>query len=84
MDNALLYAEAREAQLRTERLQAVTAAALSRAVSAEKVAEVVMREGLHASRRGARRRPSRSGEDGTAVLGSFGYTPETHRVLPDA
>ncbi|MBJ6760150.1 GAF domain-containing protein [Myxococcaceae bacterium JPH2] len=47
-DHALLYAEAREAQARTERLQSVTAA-LSRAVTAEDVADVLVREGLQAS-----------------------------------
>ncbi|WP_240360026.1 GAF domain-containing protein [Pyxidicoccus caerfyrddinensis] len=75
MDNALLYAEAREAQLRTERLQAVTAA-LSRAVSGEEVAEVVMREGLGASGavRGAVLEVRE--DDGITVRGSFGYTPE--------
>jgi signal transduction histidine kinase len=75
MDNALLYAEAREAQLRTERLQAVTAA-LSRAVSGEEVAEVVMREGLGASGavRGAVLEVRE--DDGITVRGCFGYTPE--------
>ncbi|MCY1017270.1 GAF domain-containing protein [Pyxidicoccus sp. MSG2] len=75
MDNALLYAEAREAQVRTERLQAVTAA-LSRAVSGEEVAEVVMREGLGTSGavRGAVLEVRE--DDGITVRGSFGYTPE--------
>lgn len=74
MDNALLYAEAREAQVRTERLQAVTAA-LSRAVSAEEVAQVVMQEGLGAS--GAARCAVLEvrEDDGLTVRGSFGYTP---------
>ncbi|MBZ4418677.1 GAF domain-containing protein [Myxococcus sp. RHSTA-1-4] len=74
VDNALLYAEAREAQVRTERLQAVTAA-LSRAVTAEEVAEVVMREGLRLTGavRGAVLELGR--EDGIEVRGSFGYSP---------
>ncbi|WP_305849511.1 sensor histidine kinase [Pyxidicoccus parkwayensis] len=74
VDNALLYGEAREAQLRTEHLQAVTAA-LSRAVSAEEVAEVVMREGLGSS--GAVRGVVMElrEDDGLTVRGSFGYTP---------
>jgi signal transduction histidine kinase len=74
MDNALLYAEAREAQARTERLQAVTAA-LSRAVSAEEVAEAVLHEGLRVSGavRGAVLETRE--DDGITVRGSFGYTP---------
>ncbi|MFP2932379.1 GAF domain-containing protein, partial [Pyxidicoccus sp. 3LG] len=74
MDNALLYAEAREAQVRTERLQAVTAA-LSRAVTAEQVAEVLMSEGLRASGavRGNVFERVEGGE--LRLLGTFGYTP---------
>ncbi|WP_309896969.1 GAF domain-containing protein [Archangium sp.] len=45
VDNALLYREAREAQGRASRLQAV-AAALSRATSLEAVARVILTEGL--------------------------------------
>jgi signal transduction histidine kinase len=75
VDNALLYAEAREAQARTERLQAVTAA-LSRAVTAEQVAEAVLAEGLRVS--GAARGAvlELGGEAGLVVRGAFGYTPE--------
>jgi signal transduction histidine kinase len=74
VDNALLYAETREAQVRTERLQAVTAA-LSRAVSAEEVAEVVLHEGLRLTGavRGAILELDRDG--GVELRGSFGYTP---------
>ena len=74
VDNALLYAEAREAQARTERLQAVTAA-LSRAVSAEQVAEAVLHEGLRVSGavRGAVLEARE--DDGITVRGSFGYVP---------
>ncbi|WP_253818492.1 GAF domain-containing protein, partial [Myxococcus xanthus] len=74
LDNALLYAEARGAQLRTERLQAITAA-LSRAATAEDVAEALMREELRPAG------PARGAvlgmlEDGRLhVLGSFGYAP---------
>ncbi|SDD44677.1 ATP-binding protein [Myxococcus virescens] len=74
LDNALLYAEARGAQQRTERLQAVTAA-LSRAATAEDVAEALMREELRPAG------PARGAvlgmlEDGRLhVLGSFGYAP---------
>jgi GAF domain-containing protein/FixJ family two-component response regulator len=45
VDNALLYREAREAQGRASRLQAV-AAALSRAATSEAVAHAVLTEGL--------------------------------------
>ncbi|WP_426756793.1 ATP-binding protein [Myxococcus sp. Y35] len=75
LDNALLYAEARGAQQRTERLQAVTAA-LSRAATAEDVAEALMREDLRPEG------PARGAvlgmlEDGRLhVLGSFGYPPQ--------
>ncbi|NMO22486.1 GAF domain-containing protein [Pyxidicoccus fallax] len=74
VDNALLYTEAREAQVRTERLQAVTAA-LSRAVTAEEVAEVVLNEGLRltGAARGVILELGR--EDGVEVRGSFGYAP---------
>ncbi|QDE80708.1 histidine kinase [Myxococcus xanthus] len=74
LDNALLYAEARGAQQRTERLQAITAA-LSRAATAEDVAEALMREELRPAG------PARGAvlgmlEDGRLhVLGSFGYAP---------
>ena len=74
LDNALLYAEARGAQQRTERLQAVTAA-LSRAATAEDVAEALMHGDL---RPGGPVRGAVLGmlEDGRLhVLGSFGYTP---------
>ncbi|NVJ00201.1 GAF domain-containing sensor histidine kinase [Myxococcus sp. AM009] len=74
LDNALLYAEARGAQQRTERLQAITAA-LSRAATAEDVAEALMREELRPTG------PARGAvlgrlEDGRLrVLGSFGSAP---------
>ncbi|NOK36809.1 GAF domain-containing protein [Corallococcus exercitus] len=48
LDNALLYGEARQAQARTARLQAVTAA-LSRAASEDAVAQVLAREVWEAS-----------------------------------
>ncbi|GHG87927.1 hypothetical protein GCM10012319_46230 [Comamonas sp. KCTC 72670] len=74
LDNALLYAEARGVQQRTERLQAVTAA-LSRAATAEDVAEALMHEDLRPAG------PARGAvlgmlEDGRLhVLGSFGHAP---------
>ncbi|AEI62958.1 ATP-binding protein [Corallococcus macrosporus] len=80
LDNALLYAEARSVQQRTERLQAVTAA-LSRAATAEDVAEALMHE---APRPGGPARGAVLGmlEDGRLhVLGSFGYPPETLAAL---
>ncbi|MBN9680803.1 MULTISPECIES: sensor histidine kinase [unclassified Corallococcus] len=48
LDNALLYGEARQAQARTARLQAVTAA-LSRAATEDAVAQVLAREVWEAS-----------------------------------
>ena len=80
VDNALLYAEAREAQVRTERLQAVTAA-LSRAVTAEEVARVVLHEGLRLT--GAVRGTilELGPEDGVEVRGSFGYPPDVLEYL---
>ncbi|NVJ06782.1 GAF domain-containing protein [Myxococcus sp. AM001] len=80
LDNALLYAEARGAQQRTERLQAITAA-LSRAATAEDVAEALMREELRPTG------PARGAvlgmlEDGRLhVLGSFGSAPSVLEAL---
>ncbi|NMO15974.1 PAS domain S-box protein [Pyxidicoccus fallax] len=49
LDNALLFQKAKETQVRTERLQDLTAA-LSRAAAVEEVAEVVIHVGLKAAR----------------------------------
>ncbi|WP_267968227.1 GAF domain-containing sensor histidine kinase [Myxococcus stipitatus] len=78
MDNALLYEEAREAQARTERLQAVTAA-LSRAATAEEVADVLTNEGLRATGacRGAVVEVNDEGR--LHVLGAFGHDEEAAR-----
>ncbi|MCP3100924.1 GAF domain-containing protein [Myxococcus sp. K15C18031901] len=80
MDNALLYAEAREAQARTERLQAVTAA-LSRAATAKEVADVLMNEGLRATGacRGAVAEMNDEGR--LHVLGSFGHSEDAARAF---
>ncbi|MFP2907919.1 ATP-binding protein [Pyxidicoccus sp. 3LFB2] len=48
LDNALLFQKAKETQVRTERLQDITAA-LSRAAAVEEVAEVVIHMGLKAA-----------------------------------
>ncbi|QSQ27098.1 PAS domain-containing protein [Pyxidicoccus parkwayensis] len=49
LDNALLFQEMKETQALTERLQGITAA-LSRSASVEEMAEVIIHEGLQATR----------------------------------
>lgn len=75
VDNALLYREAREAQGRASRLQAV-AAALSRAATPEAVAHAILTEGLVQSGTHAGVVYLREPDGGLRVLHSVGYPPE--------
>ncbi|RYZ38944.1 MAG: GAF domain-containing protein [Myxococcaceae bacterium] len=76
LDNALLYGESRQAQARTARLQAVTAA-LSRAATEDAVAQVLAREVWEAS--GATRVAVMALEEngGLRPLRMLGYSEES-------
>ncbi len=80
VDNALLYREAREAQGRASRLQAV-ASALSRATSLEEVARVSLAEGLEHAGTHAGIVFLREPEGGLRSLHDVGYPEEAIRDL---
>jgi PAS domain S-box-containing protein len=82
MDNALLYQEAREAQGRASRLQAV-AAALSRAATPEEVARAILTEGLKYTGTHAGVIYVREPDGGLRALHDVGYPEELIRGLRD-
>jgi GAF domain-containing protein/FixJ family two-component response regulator len=80
VDNALLYREAREAQGRASRLQAV-AAALSRAATPEEVASAILTEGLRHVGTHAGAVFLSEPEGGLRCLQDVGYAEEFIRPL---
>jgi GAF domain-containing protein len=80
VDNALLYREAREAQGRASRLQAV-AAALSRAATPEAVARAVLTEGLNHAGTHTGAVFLREPDGGLRTLHDVGYPEDVIRPL---
>ncbi|HEY0093695.1 MAG TPA: PAS domain-containing protein, partial [Archangium sp.] len=79
VDNALLYGEARQAQGRASRLQAV-AAALSRAATPEEVARAILTQGLESAGTHAGIIYVREPDGGLRALHLQGYSEEVIRT----